>query len=649
MFCKHCGMESTTPNVCSWCRHPLTAATGEPGTRTASAPPPPPPNRPNVPRPISESARGQTPYVQNEPEEEEPEIAAPWSMAPTDVAPVTPTFDRGSESTSGAEPAQGHRPIIGVRGRPTRPGAPPSAPPVSPQVSGWVDPPMEAAQPASPPPASPPPPIVRHVDEVKQADPTPVQATRPNAPQLGARMPAPPAPRGTGHRAPIAQPVPPKGEAASNRQAQPPVQATPVSPAANAPASPQPALAQPAAVATTPTPAAAPVQSTAPTPVVQAQPASVAPTPRVEQQPTRPSGPVFDIPIPGQAQRPRAAAPPVQSAPAPISVQTAPPPQSRRAETTPAHAPQPQGYAAPNPASAPPQQSRHSPQPGGYNPLQPTQGMQAQRPNVRTSRGGPLNHEPEHEEAGGLAAGVAASNKPVIPSIQAMHAQAAMNNTMGLNVSKYYGDMMVDTIAGTTYNASGEVSSAAPIPGATAPPIIFHWDEPTQNLGPLLAKYIGSFIGVLLVCGLVAGFLPDAYVAPLCFATFLGGMLLPVCRLIPWQDEDSDDVVWLLILSLVFGPAIGLVIYGVVCALRQEANVSVFALLGVAFVSRVIIELCAQHGFAMVMVNPPWVQPPAAATPELSMSLVASIFTSWTSLLAMAGWYIANVFHKADE
>ncbi len=257
--------------------------------------------------------------------------------------------------------------------------------------------------------------------------------------------------------------------------------------------------------------------------------------------------------------------------------------------------------------------------------------------------------EAEVEEVGGLASGVAASNKPSIPSIQQMHAQAAMTASLGLVHSKYYSDTMVDSISGFHYNPAGEVTSAPPIPGSTAPPIIFHWDEPTEDLGPLLLKYLLSYAGVLLVCGLTAGFFPTAYVAPLCFATFFGGMFLPVFHLIPWQDEDADDAVWLLILSLVFGPAVGLVIYTVICLLRQEANVSVLALLGVALFSRGVMELSAGHGFSMMILNPPWITPPPATNPEDSISLPANIFTSWTSLLAMAGWYIANVFHKADE
>jgi hypothetical protein len=233
-----------------------------------------------------------------------------------------------------------------------------------------------------------------------------------------------------------------------------------------------------------------------------------------------------------------------------------------------------------------------------------------------------------------------------------MNLHAALSGSNGLVQSKYYSGQMVDTISGTQYDAaSGSVTSAPPLPGqsATAPPIIFHWDEPTENVGPLFVKYLLSFLLVLAVGGLTAGLLPYAWVAPLGIATFLGGMMLPVFRIIPWQDEDSDDAVWLLLLLLVLGPAVGLVSYCVICLIRQEWNSSVLGCLGVALVARIVMELCAQHGFSLSMVNVPWVQPPPAANPDDSVSLQANIFISYTSLLAMAGWYVANVFHKADE
>lgn len=232
---------------------------------------------------------------------------------------------------------------------------------------------------------------------------------------------------------------------------------------------------------------------------------------------------------------------------------------------------------------------------------------------------------------------------------------AAAMNSGAMVQSKYYSGHMVDTIAGVTYDPrSGTVTSGVgntpyKSNGGNGTDIIFHWDEPAEPMAPRFLKFLLSFMGVLLAAGLCAGFLPEAFVAPLCLAGFVGGMLLPVFKLVPWQDEDSDDAVWLFVLLLVFGPAIGIVIYGAVALVRQEFNIVVLACMGVALLTRIVVEVAAQRGFHMGIVNPPWVAPPAAANPEETPSFVASIFTSWTSLLVMVGWYVANVFHKEDE
>ncbi len=261
--------------------------------------------------------------------------------------------------------------------------------------------------------------------------------------------------------------------------------------------------------------------------------------------------------------------------------------------------------------------------------------------------------EQEAVESVGLAAGVSANSRPSMLSNSEMQLKTALSGSSGMVQSKYYDGHMVDTIAGVQYNGSTGAVASAPTTtsggNTSAPAIVFHWDEPQEKTVPQLPKYLLSFTGILVICGLLAWAFPTAFAAPICIATFLGGMLLPVFRVIPWQDDDADDAVLLLVLLLVFGPAIGLVIYGFVCLARQDAAVSVIGCLSVALAGRVVIELAAMRGFNTAMFNVPWVTPPSGATPELSTSLVTNIFTSWTSLFAMAGWYVANVFHKADE
>lgn len=611
MFCKHCGMESTTPNVCSWCRHPLTAASSDAGARqpavspsVQSRPNPPPPIRRSVPIQLAPDES-----ESNEPEADEKEVTSPWNtsaQAPPSAQP--PTYsDVQSPTLDNRVGRQTARPIIGVRGKPT-PIRPPGAPPLAGQ--------QQAAPPPFQPQGSPPPPVHRSAS----APPPPIVQMSTTTPIQQQTAPPP-----TGQRS---TPPPPIVRGATAAGSGAPAVSPPVQRSTSAP--PPPIIRQ-APGSTFPPAAVAPRQA-AEAPVQQQQgnlpPLASQPPPQSVRMPAPPAprGPMQRTPAPPGASSHGAAPPNV--------AQPVYPPVAGRGEQPGAISPIPPRATPGMPPSSIPANTISMPA--------------AQRPGGHARQ--PLTSETEHEESVGLAHGVSASNRPVIPSVADLHIQAALSSTSGLVQSKYYQGQVVDATSQMMYDsASGRVTSAPPIPGSTGPPIIFHWDEPQDDIGPLLLKFVASFVGILVVCGVTAGFLPDAYVAPLCIATFLGGMLLPVFRLIPWQDEDSDDAIYLLMLLLIFGPAIGIVIYGAICLLRQEANISVIACLVVAFVTRVIMELSAQHGFSMVMLNPPWVAPPSAAAAEQTSSLVSTIFTSWTSLLAMVGWYVANVFHKADE
>ena len=611
MFCKHCGMESTTPNVCSWCRHPLTAASSDAGARQPSVPPAR--SRPSPPPPISRSVPVQ--FAQEEPDEPdaagpepELEVTAPWNASPPPPPAAPPTrTDVPGPAPANLQDRQASRPIIGVRGRPS-PVQPQGVPPPPVQQHGTPPPPIQRS------PSAPPPPIVRSAQPGQPQTPPPA-APRPDS------APPPPIVRST-----TAPPPPIIRQAPGTASTSAPAPASPLTPEVPSSQGSLPPLAS------------------------QPAPQNV----RVPAPPT-PRGPIPRSPAPPGSPPPSIAQPVVPPASQPVQQRpvqqqgVAPPGRPQTEPQPPLFTSPPVAPRGAQPGPMPPIPPRSTPgAPPAAIPANTISMPAAQRPAAPSRQ--PQNLEPDSEEKYGLAHGQAVSNRPVIPSVADLHIRAAQSSTNSLVQSKYYQGQLVDATSQTMYDAaSGRVTSAPPIPGSTGPPIIFHWDEPQDDIGPLVVKFLASFGGILLVCGLIAGFLPDAFVAPLCIATFMGGMLLPVFRLIPWQDEDSDDAVYLLLLLLVFGPAIGLVIYGAICLLRQEANVSVIACLSVAFVTRIVLELSAQHGFTMVMLNPPWVAPPTAGAMEQTTSLVANIFTSWTSLLAMAGWYVANIFHKEDE
>jgi len=222
--------------------------------------------------------------------------------------------------------------------------------------------------------------------------------------------------------------------------------------------------------------------------------------------------------------------------------------------------------------------------------------------------------------------------------------------------SKYYVGQVVDPVSGTHYNAdtgrpiSGPMSSAAHhlgdgnTPGmAQTIPIEEIVEERSPMIG--LGKYTIALAGILCVTALFSFVFTTHYVLPLLAAQFFGAMLLPVMRVVPWADEDADDAVLFVLLTLACGPIVGLIFYGVISLLRQDANPAIMGCFIVAALARLVVEAAVGvtpegAGFAITQLVP------FAQVQHFDIRL---LLINWSPLVALAGWYTASIFHKLDE
>ena len=258
-------------------------------------------------------------------------------------------------------------------------------------------------------------------------------------------------------------------------------------------------------------------------------------------------------------------------------------------------------------------------------------------------------------EPGGLADGVSAPASAAQISAE-MHVPAMGTFTPAR--SKYYPGTVVDPTSGTHYDAESGKPVATPVakPASSRttkktpdPDVEIVWDKPPTTMSSVVVRYLAAYVGLLIVGGLTAYFLPGYYAVPLVLIQFLGGLLLPIMGVAPWQRDDSDDVPGLILLILVFGPVIGLIIYGVMGLLRRDANPAVVGCLIVSTLAFLTIKLPLDHNLithvqTLLQVTPPWLQQQVGQPFEIK-----TLFVNWSALLAMAGWYTANVFHKLDE
>ena len=256
----------------------------------------------------------------------------------------------------------------------------------------------------------------------------------------------------------------------------------------------------------------------------------------------------------------------------------------------------------------------------------------------------------EEAETGGLADGFSAGKRPVSrpTGIPAMGTFTAAN-------SKYYTGQVVDPLSGTHYDsATGQATSVTP--QQKGDDIVFQWDDPTSTPRHI-GRFAMAFAGLLVVMGALVHLLPDYAALPLLIVLFAAGVLLPVMRAVPYQSDDTDDLVWFVLLTLLFGPGIGLLIYSVKAALLRDMNIAVLGLLTVSFLGYIVFQMVAPIApltpddgqvkaiseglFSIMKLAPPWTQAGRYG--------YAAMLYNWAGMVTMAGWFMANMFRKLDE
>ncbi len=128
---------------------------------------------------------------------------------------------------------------------------------------------------------------------------------------------------------------------------------------------------------------------------------------------------------------------------------------------------------------------------------------------------------------------------------------------------------------------------------------------------------------------------------PLVAAEFLGGILLPLMQVVPWADEDPDDLRIYFFLNLTLGPLAGFLVYIVISFLRQTVNPALVGCFLITSLSLISIQLGL--GNVNLQNTIPWVYQ------HLSEALVEHLLFTWSGLIAIIGWYSAGFFRRLDE
>lgn len=211
------------------------------------------------------------------------------------------------------------------------------------------------------------------------------------------------------------------------------------------------------------------------------------------------------------------------------------------------------------------------------------------------------------------------------------------------------GDVAIGTVA-APQRAIDDAPAVEPKPTMDAAQRKAAVDAALADDGPtpmeLLTRYAGVFALILLGVGLLSFVVKSFYIVPMVIAMFAGGMLLPILHVTPWADEDSDDLVWFVLLTLLFGPVVSLIIFGMVALVRQEFNPSILGCFIVAGLARVVGELASGGVGIPHLIS---ATSPFGSLGHIDAHLVEMLLLNWAGFAALAGWYAAGSFHKEDE
>ncbi len=288
------------------------------------------------------------------------------------------------------------------------------------------------------------------------------------------------------------------------------------------------------------------------------------------------------------------------------------------------------GGASSGTSQAPP----HTPQVNSSRPAIPTALL-------RTTKSGATAVISPEEDSGGLASGMTAprsgSSTATMPEVH-----VPQLGTFTASKSKYYQDQVIDPSSGTHYDSA--TGSPTNVNGASkAGEIQLHWDdEPQIPQSRIVSRFLFVFSCILASVGVFSfAFRPSTYV--LMILCLIGsGLLMPIMRAAPWQRDDSDDLVWYLMFTIVFGPFIGLIFYGAMALMRQSVNHAMVGCFLITIMTLLMIFISAGGAATGVLFGPPWLQ---AGGVDMAKVLINGL----AGLLPVVGWFLANFFHKLDE
>lgn len=199
--------------------------------------------------------------------------------------------------------------------------------------------------------------------------------------------------------------------------------------------------------------------------------------------------------------------------------------------------------------------------------------------------------------------------------------------TFSAQKSKYYADKVLDPVSGAHYDAdTGEPEAEEVVP----------IEVEEVNMPVQVAINLVLLGGIAAIAALFVHLNKDLYLAVMAVSNLLAGMAMPLLRTVPFGEDDSSDLPIFLGCTLLLGPFVGALVYGILGVLKQDANPAIVG----AYISYLVIRIAMDASIGQSITK---------LLPFNDTSWQVMIVQLAMPLVTVAGWYAAGMFHKPDE
>ena len=172
-------------------------------------------------------------------------------------------------------------------------------------------------------------------------------------------------------------------------------------------------------------------------------------------------------------------------------------------------------------------------------------------------------------------------------------------------------------------------------PGAfSAAAMNYQYSSEESPLGERWEKAMAFSLPLVALSLLIIHFAPGAFFMLAALNLFVIPMILCGTRAIPSFDEAIVDTSAVLIATMLIGPLITIVAYGLYCAVRQEGNSAIFSIL--------LLNLIIRYLFALVFATPD-------TASLLTLFTIFGLVPFMGVFLSFIGWLIGGLFRPVSD